>query len=545
MKEQQILQKIKVDFARAGIPPRVFAKQGDNNMRVVAVSLYNNGEPYEIPAGYDVKVRAKKPDGKGVYNPATEVAGNIAYITLTQQMLAVQGVVSAEIEVAHDADILKTEKWQINVEECANPENQIESSDEYKTIQELLDETKAAKNAAAKSAQEAKDAADRAIGGAKITALSMPAIISFVDDDCRTESYTLLWPVIQAKNVPYALACPPGHIGESKYLTKDQLTTMVTGGCEVLSHHWREYAMTEFQTAEAYEADMQKTLAMLADLGITNVRGVAYPNGYYNDNYMPVVRKHFGMGFTVERGINTPPVESCYMKRCELFPTNGAYTLEDAKQLVDEVAASGGWLIFMTHAWYATFSVDDLTALIDYITAKGVAIVGVSEGMDTIGNVMDIGYAHKPLNEMTTPYYLVDCLGRVYANTWNYLEPSSDKRTEINLPYHTGYTLTASGATKANADTKRVISDKISAAAGERYLFCNLSAKYGNCFYVIYDADNAVLDYKGTDAASTGEILPDTEVTMPENTAYFRLACDLGVNSTQFKAYKLTLSREG
>lgn len=368
----------------------------------------------------------------------------------------------------------------------------------------------------------------------------MPAIIGFVDDDCRAESYTLLWPVIQAKKIPYALACPPGHIGESKYLTKDQLLTMVNGGCEVLSHHWREYAMTEFQTSKAYEADVQKTLAMLADLGITNVRGVAYPNGYYNDSYMPIVRRYFDMGFTVERGINVPPVESCYMKRCELFPTNGAYTLEDAKQLVDEVAANGGWLIFMTHAWYTTFSADDLAALVDYIAEKDVDIVGMSEGMDTIGNVVDIGYARKPLDEMTTPYYIADCMGRIYANTWNYSELGGDERTEITLPYHVGYTLLPSGNTKSNTDTKRVISDKISAAVGERYLFCNLSAKYGNCFYVIYDANNAVLDYKGTDAASTGETLPDTEATMPENTAYFRLACDLGVNTTQFRAYKLT-----
>ena len=34
------------------------------------------------------------------------------------------------------------------------------------------------------------------------------------------------------------------------------------------------------------------------------------------------------------------------MKRCELFPTNGLYTLDDAKKLVDNVAANGGWLIF-------------------------------------------------------------------------------------------------------------------------------------------------------------------------------------------------------
>ena len=132
MEEQQILQKINLDFARAGIPPRVFAKQGDNNMRVVAVSLYNDGKAYKVPGGYAVNVSAKKPDGKSVYNPATEVAGNVAYITLTQQMLAVRGIVSAEIEVVRGADTLKTEKWQINVEECANPENQIESTDAAK-----------------------------------------------------------------------------------------------------------------------------------------------------------------------------------------------------------------------------------------------------------------------------------------------------------------------------------------------------------------------------------------------------------------------------
>ena len=159
MEEQQILQKINLDFARAGIPPRVFAKQGDNNMRVVAVSLYNDGKAYKVPGGYAVNVSAKKPDGKSVHNPATEVAGNVAYITLTQQMLAMHGIVSAEIEVVRGPDTLKTEKWQINVEECANPENQVESTDEYKTIQQLLAETEAAKTAAAASASAAAKSA--------------------------------------------------------------------------------------------------------------------------------------------------------------------------------------------------------------------------------------------------------------------------------------------------------------------------------------------------------------------------------------------------
>lgn len=373
----------------------------------------------------------------------------------------------------------------------------------------------------------------------KEAAVQLPAAISFIDDDCRVEAYTVLWPVVQAKNVPYAVACPPAQIGKDKFMTKDQLLNMVNGGCEVLSHHYKEDAMTQFESAADYEADVKKSLAAFTELGVNEVDGVVYPNGYRVDEYMPVVRKYFNVGFTIDRGINVPPVETCYMKRCELFPTNGLYTLDDAKKLVDSVAVNGGWLIFMTHAWYTSFSASDLATLIEYITSKHIDIVGIKEGMEKFGNVVDIGYAKKPLANMSLPYYIVDCLGRVYVNTWNQTAMSKIARVELNLPYHVKYTLTTTGKTKDATNVKRIISDKITAAAGEQYELCNLSAKYGNCFYVIYDASDAVLAHKGTDSNNAGEVMEDTIVTMPENTAYFRLACDLAVNDEMFKAYKI------
>lgn len=373
----------------------------------------------------------------------------------------------------------------------------------------------------------------------KEAAVQLPAAISFIDDDCRVEAYTVLWPVVQAKNIPYAVACPPAQIGKDKFMTKDQLLNMVNGGCEVLSHHYKEDAMTQFESAADYEADVKKSLAAFTELGVNEVDGVVYPNGYRVDEYMPVVRKYFNVGFTIDRGVNVPPVETCYMKRCELFPTNGLYTLDDAKKLVDSVAVNGGWLIFMTHAWYTSFSASDLATLIEYITSKHIDIVGIKEGMEKFGNVVDIGYAKKPLANMSLPYYIVDCLGRVYANTWNQTAMSKITRVELNLPYHVKYTLTTTGKTKDATDVKRIISDKITAVAGEQYELCNLSAKYGNCFYVIYDASDAVLAHKGTDNNNAGEVMEDTIVTMPENTAYFRLACDLAVNDEMFKAYKI------
>ena len=212
----------------------------------------------------------------------------------------------------------------------------------------------------------------------KEAAVQLPAAISFIDDDCRVEAYTVLWPVVQAKNIPYAVACPPAQIGKDKFMTKDQLLNMVNGGCEVLSHHYKEDAMTQFESAADYEADAKKSLAAFTELGVNEVDGVVYPNGYRVDEYMPVVRKYFNVGFTIDRGINAPPVETCYMKRCELFPTNGLYTLDDAKKLVDSVAVNGGWLIFMTHAWYTSFSASDLATLIEYITSKHIDIVGIT-----------------------------------------------------------------------------------------------------------------------------------------------------------------------
>lgn len=213
----------------------------------------------------------------------------------------------------------------------------------------------------------------------KEAAVQLPAAISFIDDDCRVEAYTVLWPVVQAKNVPYAVACPPAQIGKDKFITKDQLLNMVNGGCEVLSHHYKEDAMTQFESAADYEADVKKSLAAFTELGVNEVDGVVYPNGYRVDEYMPVVRKYFNVGFTIDRGINVPPVETCYMKRCELFPTNGLYMLDDAKKLVDSVAVNGGWLIFMTHAWYTSFSASDLATLIEYITSKHIDIVGIKD----------------------------------------------------------------------------------------------------------------------------------------------------------------------
>lgn len=167
MDENRVIQKISLDVSRAGIPPRVFAKQGDNNLRVVAASLYDNGKAYTVPSGYKANIRAKKPDGKSIYNPAEEVTQNVVYITLTQQILAADGIVTADIEITDGSNTIKTERWQICVEAAACNDSDVGSTDEAKTIQQLVADAEASKTAAANSAEEAKAAAGKAAEDAK------------------------------------------------------------------------------------------------------------------------------------------------------------------------------------------------------------------------------------------------------------------------------------------------------------------------------------------------------------------------------------------
>ena len=174
-----INQKITLSFTSGGVPPVVKATQFDNNMRIVDVTMTANGVPFEVPAEYSVHVRLRKPDGKHVYNPALEVIGNRARILLTQQMLCFAGTANAILEVVGGVDgkdVLGSAQWNIDIAPNPVPEEFVESTDEYKTVQELCamasqyaDEA-AASAAQAVAAQGKAEAAQAAAQTAKTAA---------------------------------------------------------------------------------------------------------------------------------------------------------------------------------------------------------------------------------------------------------------------------------------------------------------------------------------------------------------------------------------
>lgn len=372
------------------------------------------------------------------------------------------------------------------------------------------------------------------------------SMISFIDDDCRVETYNLLFKqVIEPLSVPYTVSCPPDVLNdlEGQYMTTDQLLEMYSAGVSVSSHHLRQYNMNQFGSSEEYNSDLVSCTQEFKNIGIKDVISVSYPQGIVVDDYINTVKKHYQMGFTVSRGINKIPYESYFMKRCEVFPTNNMYTLEDAKKLVDEVVASGGWLIFMTHAWYSTFNVDTLKELVLYIQDCGVDIVDINTAIKSTGNIMEIGKFQKPLTDMSTPFTVVDSKGAVWTNTLRLVKRSEVNVDIIDVGYHVGYYLTVNGNTMQHSDTLRTISDPVTASAGEVYrLTC--SAVYVNALYVIYDSNGGVLEAKQPDSnvaeAINGDtVLTDYEVTMPEGTASFRVSSNRNIQPEGYVIKKI------
>ena len=104
-----VTSSISVDLTRNAPAPIVYAKQGDANTRYIAVSLFDDGEPYTIPAGMAAAFRLAKPDGTFCFydnengEAAVTTSGNVATILLAEQALTAAGTGYAEVNL-YDAN---------------------------------------------------------------------------------------------------------------------------------------------------------------------------------------------------------------------------------------------------------------------------------------------------------------------------------------------------------------------------------------------------------------------------------------------------------
>lgn len=160
-----INHNVELNLSVDGIPPRLHMPQGDSNTRTIVAALWDGAQPYNIPAGAVVMMRFRKPDGTGGLYDTTEAgskvtfSGNTVTAPVATQMLAVAGIVQAQIDICgtatgKNAETLATFRFAVEVAPNVYPDAEIISSDYYNIV--------AAQIAAAIEAGEKYDAAIQA-----------------------------------------------------------------------------------------------------------------------------------------------------------------------------------------------------------------------------------------------------------------------------------------------------------------------------------------------------------------------------------------------
>lgn len=135
----QITQHIKLNIYQRSDYTYLDAKQADDNSRFLNVQFTDGDNDIFVTSGVTVTLRCQKPDGTAVYNNGTRESDGTVTVELTDQVLAVPGVVYADISTSRNGEILSSATFVIRVIPVPTG-TQIVSTNEFLQLTELIEE---------------------------------------------------------------------------------------------------------------------------------------------------------------------------------------------------------------------------------------------------------------------------------------------------------------------------------------------------------------------------------------------------------------------
>ena len=133
-------------------------KQWDNNSRFVRITITESGEQFVPPKNCTAVFRCLKQDGTSCINEATINQDNTITVELTNQVLAVEGTVNADISLMDGNSILSSATFFIEVGAVPASANQVTSTDEFLILMETINEATKAIGAIEETVNNAKEA---------------------------------------------------------------------------------------------------------------------------------------------------------------------------------------------------------------------------------------------------------------------------------------------------------------------------------------------------------------------------------------------------
>ena len=156
----KILHVTSVDFnSRSNMVRPIHLVQYDDTLPIMAITVYNSGKIYKIPDKYTSNIRFMKKDGTYILNPALgcNEDRSVLYFEVTQNMTFVNGTFEPIIDIADEnAHVAGSSSFTVIIDQNPVQEDDIESSDEFITLVEYIQDARESASKAKASEDEAK-----------------------------------------------------------------------------------------------------------------------------------------------------------------------------------------------------------------------------------------------------------------------------------------------------------------------------------------------------------------------------------------------------
>lgn len=181
-------------YNKSGIPLVIDCTQGSNDYE-----WEFDVKDYEIPPGAEARIYMRKPSGLEIYNDCI-IDGNIIKVDVTTQMTAENGKIPAQFQIIPNSekpDNVKSFIFWLNVQKSLEMNSQIESKDEFKILDNLINEARQTIQEANKAIENIDKAVEAGLTPEKINV----AVESYLEKhpielDCTPtlEGTTLVFP---------------------------------------------------------------------------------------------------------------------------------------------------------------------------------------------------------------------------------------------------------------------------------------------------------------------------------------------------------------
>ena len=236
-----------------------------------------------------------------------------------------------------------------------------------------------------------KDINDKILGITNPQQCDYP-IITFIDDDGKSDFITKWKPVCDSNGFKVTLAVIPSNVGsDAGFMTEQQILDLRDDGYDFASHtytHSKETFNTaqDKATSEQIQMEFKDSQDWMKERCLCGYDHIVYP--YSSKAFLKQAKEYYTIGVNSSSSTyNNSPNNNIYLER--VFLQSDQKNVATVKGIIDTLVNTNGWLIIGTHSNVITQA--EIVDVVNYINSKNIKIMTLSEALKYKKNVLSCG----------------------------------------------------------------------------------------------------------------------------------------------------------